>query len=1183
MAEGGVQKLPGYPDCHSRIAPWDWGQAIAAVAQHIHQSRDLPTIWQTILASMQRLLDCDRALVYQFLPDMTGRVVAEAVRDPQWSILDQLVQDTCFEADWLKGYDDQRVWAVSDVAQAKLTPCHAEFLATFQVKANLAIPVRCESRLWGLLIAHDCTAPRPWPQGDMAGLQQMALYGGIAVQQASLAAQLYQAKADLNTHAQAERGLNRDERLRLAAIVESSQEAILSKTLAGIITSWNPAAERLYGYTAQEIIGQSVNRLIPVDLRTEEAQITQALAQGQRVDPYETQRQHKDGRILNVAMTLSPILDGEGRVVGTSTIARDITAQRQNQQTLQEQTAILESFYASSPLMMGVVELSQNDILHLSDNLATATFFNTTVEALAGQWASNLGTPLEHIQLWINYYCQSQNSGHPVRFDYAHTKDEKTIWLSVVVSFIGIGNYQRPRFSYVAEDISDRKQMELALQAKNQELNQFFTTALDLLCIADTEGYFRRLSQQWQETLGYSLHQLEGSRFLDYVHPEDLPTTLEAIRRLGNQQTVLHFTNRYRCQDGSYRWLEWRSIPIGDLIYATARDITDRRQVELDLKVAKEQIDLVLQASSEGFSDWDLMANEIYFSPQFKAMLGYTDHEFENSLDMWNSVILKEDRETYWQLLKEYNHGKVEQFSVTQRYHHKNGSIIHVLTRAIHLKNAQGQVIRIVGSYLDITSLVTTQEALKTSETQLGSVLNSSLDGIMAFRSVRDLQDKIIDFEWLLSNPTACNMVGHSEEYLIGKRLLEDMPGNRAEGLFDGYVHTVETGEPYQREFYYNHDGVESWFETVAVKLEDGFAVTFRNVTALKQSEQALFQLNAELENRVADLAQRHAEMVILNEISDFLQAAATVEEACCIITNLVEDLFPHCAGGIFITRESRNRLENINTFGPAVLPSQVVFNPHHCWALRRGQVHHVEADRASLRCQHIPDDTTLATTLCVPMIAQGETLGLLYLATENPAALDDLKQQLARTLAEQVGMAIANLKLKETLKHQSIRDPLTGLYNRRYLEETLTQEIVRAERKQHSIGVIMLDIDHFKRLNDTFGHDIGDFVLQLVAKLLRENVRKSDIVCRYGGEEMTIILPEATLAETEAHAEALRHALTQINPHHQGQSLGMLTASFGVAAFPNHGNTPETLIKAADTVLYQAKAAGRNQVLTAS
>ena len=127
-----------------------------------------------------------------------------------------------------------------------------------------------------------------------------------------------------------------------------------------------------------------------------------------------------------------------------------------------------------------------------------------------------------------------------------------------------------------------------------------------------------------------------------------------------------------------------------------------------------------------------------------------------------------------------------------------------------------------------------------------------------------------------------------------------------------------------------------------------------------------------------------------------------------------------------------------------------------------------------------------------------------------------------------------------------------------------------------------ILDIDHFKRLNDTFGHDVGDFVLQLVAELLRENVRKSDIVCRYGGEEMTVILPEANLDEAAARAETLRHALSQMNPRYQGQSLGMLTASLGMADFPDHGNTPEALIKAADTALYDAKASGRNQVLTA-
>ena len=613
----------------------------------------------------------------------------------------------------------------------------------------------------------------------------------------------------------------------------------------------------------------------------------------------------------------------------------------------------------------------------------------------------------------------------------------------------------------------------------------------------------------------------------------------------------------------------------------TISDISDRKQIELDLKQAKEQLGLVLQASSEGFSDWNLLTDEIYFSPQFKLMLGYAEHEFENSLDMWNSVIFEEDGEESWRLVDDYNNGTVDHFSITQRYRHRNGSTVYVLTNVIHLKDAAGQVVRMVGSHLDITAISTMQEALQTSEMQLSSVLNSSLDGIMAFRSVRDDADTIVDFEWLLSNPTACDLMGRTEASLIGKRLLEEMPSAREEGLFEGYVHTVETGEPYQREFHYNHDGIESWFENIAVKLGDGFAVTLRNVTTLKQSEQVLHQLNQQLEDRVSDLDQRHAEMVTLSEISDFLQACATVEEACHTITNLVETLFPDCAGGIFITRPSGNRLELVSSWGRQPC-SNTDFEPHRCWGLRRGLMHYVGQDRLSLRCHHIPANEATAT-LCMPMMAQGVTLGLLFLSTETPGGLPEPKQHLARTLAEQVGMAIANLKLQETLQHQSIRDPLTELYNRRYLEETFTQEIVRAERKQHAIGVIMLDIDHFKRFNDTFGHDAGDFVLQQVGTLLKENVRNSDIACRYGGEEMTLILPEATLAETTARAEMLRAALSQLCPHHHGQSLGTITASFGVAAFPHHGSTVETLIKTADEALYRAKAAGRNQVFTAA
>jgi diguanylate cyclase (GGDEF)-like protein len=149
-------------------------------------------------------------------------------------------------------------------------------------------------------------------------------------------------------------------------------------------------------------------------------------------------------------------------------------------------------------------------------------------------------------------------------------------------------------------------------------------------------------------------------------------------------------------------------------------------------------------------------------------------------------------------------------------------------------------------------------------------------------------------------------------------------------------------------------------------------------------------------------------------------------------------------------------------------------------------------------------------------------------------------------------------------------------------LEESLAQEIARAQRKQCMIGVIMVDIDHFKCINDNFGHDTGDFALQQVATLLKGNLRGADIVCRYGGEEMTLILPEADLTETTAHAEDLRRAISQMALQHQGQSLGRLTASLGVATFPTHGHTMEALIKAADTALYQAKSAGRNQVFVA-
>ena len=217
--------------------------------------------------------------------------------------------------------------------------------------------------------------------------------------------------------------------------------------------------------------------------------------------------------------------------------------------------------------------------------------------------------------------------------------------------------------------------------------------------------------------------------------------------------------------------------------------------------------------------------------------------------------------------------------------------------------------------------------------------------------------------------------------------------------------------------------------------------------------------------------------------------------------------------------------------------------------------------------------------------MAQGETLGLLVLmaqpvATGGATSLSEAKEQLATAVAEQIALALSNLRLRETLRQQSVRDPLTGLYNRRFLEETLDRELARLERKNLPLSLIMIDVDHFKNFNDTFGHEAGDAVLRDLGGILQRYVRGGDVACRYGGEEFTIVLPEASLEIGRQRAEILREAARELRLVHDGKSLGAVTLSLGVACFPEHGRRREQLLQTADAALYEAKNNGRNRVV---
>ena len=223
-----------------------------------------------------------------------------------------------------------------------------------------------------------------------------------------------------------------------------------------------------------------------------------------------------------------------------------------------------------------------------------------------------------------------------------------------------------------------------------------------------------------------------------------------------------------------------------------------------------------------------------------------------------------------------------------------------------------------------------------------------------------------------------------------------------------------------------------------------------------------------------------------------------------------------------------------------------------------------------------------MAGYACLPMMAQGEILGVLHLRTDLPGPLDASRRKLASALGEQVALSLANIRLKETLHRQAIHDPLTGLYNRRYLEDTLERELRRAVRKGSPVGILMLDLDHFKEYNDTHGHAAGDALLRAFGAHVLGNIRGEDFACRYGGEEFAIILPDVGLEKAVQRAEEIRQEARAIRVESGGLRLEAATVSIGVATLPTHGTTPEAVLRAADAALYVAKAEGRDRVKAA-
>jgi diguanylate cyclase (GGDEF)-like protein/PAS domain S-box-containing protein len=507
-------------------------------------------------------------------------------------------------------------------------------------------------------------------------------------------------------------------------------------------------------------------------------------------------------------------------------------------------------------------------------------------------------------------------------------------------------------------------------------------------------------------------------------------------------------------------------------------------------------------------------------------------------------------------------------------------TVILIAALAIWLKNLEGA-----------------QRDVRARELHYRTIFEESLEGIWQTTP---------SGHWISANTAMARMLGYdSPEEMLGanvdlNREFYVDPSRRTE--FKRIMEHQDLLQDFESEVIAK-DGRRMWIAESARAVRDAsgaplyFEGRTMDITARKQAEDALHKEYERQAVWVRELELRTREIGLLSDMTSMLQSCSRLDEAYAIVAEHTRWLFPGQAGALYVVGDARIYSERVAVWGTPA-PPEAYIEPEDCWALRRGRPyravgpHRTEVSEAhpALFCRHVQAPLPEAA-LCVPLMAQGATLGLLHLRLlplENNGGgagggqkepYPEGQMQLAQAVAGGLAVAIANIRLQQTLHEQSIRDPLTGLFNRRHLYDALNRAVKRAEGQTEPLAILMVDIDHFKSFNDTHGHEAGDAMLHELGRFLTTEIRDGDIACRYGGEEFALILPGATIQASRERAESLRRGAREITVLYHREQLGPVSLSIGLAHMPSHASTPQELLRAADAALYRAKAKGRDQV----
>ncbi len=666
---------------------------------------------------------------------------------------------------------------------------------------------------------------------------------------------------------------------------------------------------------------------------------------------------------------------------------------------------------------------------------------------------------------------------------------------------------------------------------------------------------------------------------LEIPHPDDIRRWTAAVQLALSGTTPPEAEGRIRKATGEQVRVKLAAAPLGEAdadpcCLALFVDVSSQLREQERLLKGKRIVERLLAGSRDGVFGFDADGLLCAWNPTMEAWFSVPEAEAlgKRAIDAVPFVGRAGGDRSVSQALRGED--------IVFRQAHRvvpNGPELYLEVRLGPVRGEDGEILGGFGVIRDVTELKEATDARKTTDERFRELFDSAHDMMYTL----DLQGNLTSI-----NQAGERITGYSRAEALRLKFTDLVAPeclDVARQMLDRQV-AGETPPTYELEIVARNAGRVALEISSRPIFREGKLVSIqgivRDVTERKRTEEELQQANQKLEAWVSELQQRTREMTLLSEMGDMLRACLTTEEAYTVIVRVAQQIFPVQVGALYVITSSRNLVEAVALWGEASLTERV-FAPDDCWALRRGRVHWVENAKMGLLCRHLRHPAPRGY-LCVPMMAQSEALGVLHLTEPDGNPITEAKQRLAVTMAEHIAMALSNLKLHETLRSQSIRDPVTGLFNRHFMEESLELELRRAARSQRPLGLIMLEIDNFKALSIGVGREAGDAVIRETGNLIQSVVRKEDVACRFSGEKFVVLLPQGSVDVAQQRAQSFREMLKVLEIKHRNQPVGPLTASLGIAVFPDNGRTVDLLLRATEGALHRAREDGGDRVVVA-